>query len=245
MKDKQVDLCGQIGIDEDEVLPVLSKDETFSFACNGCGGCCRGREDIVLSGYDLFRIAAHFRLPPAVAINAFCRQYIGENSALPVVRIQPRDAHGGDCPFLYENRCAIHDVEPLVCALYPLGQEISLDGTVSYFAQTVHCGGTVYEAKLGDFLQRYDIAAREAFDVQWAFACIRLAKQMQALSRAVEEGRCTKAQLRAAHKQVFEALYTNYDCAQAYAPQFDANLARIERYLARVLHFIANSRAKR
>ena len=62
LKDSQVDLCGRT--DFTRTAPLLARDEAFSFACAGCGGCCRGREDIVLSGFDLWRIAARLRLPP-------------------------------------------------------------------------------------------------------------------------------------------------------------------------------------
>ncbi|OLA21293.1 MAG: hypothetical protein BHW25_09275 [Faecalibacterium sp. CAG:82-related_59_9] len=54
---------------------------------------------------------------------------------LPVLRLAPLKAQHNNCPFLTENHCAIHDAEPLVCALYPLAQEISGEGAVSYFLQ--------------------------------------------------------------------------------------------------------------
>ena len=38
-------------------LPRIAAGDSFDFACAGCGGCCRGRRDLVLSGYDLYRIA--------------------------------------------------------------------------------------------------------------------------------------------------------------------------------------------
>ena len=80
LKDSQLDLCGRV--DFARTTPLLARDEAFSFACAGCGGCCRGREDIVLSGFDLWRIAARLRscqarassgLPAASASVAACR----------------------------------------------------------------------------------------------------------------------------------------------------------------------------
>ena len=41
LKDSQVDLCGRT--DFTRTAPLLARDEAFSFACAGCGGCCRGR----------------------------------------------------------------------------------------------------------------------------------------------------------------------------------------------------------
>lgn len=131
LKDSQLDLCGRV--DFARTTPLLARDEAFSFACAGCGGCCRGREDIVLSGFDLWRIAGRLRLPPQTVARAFCRASIGQVSHLPVLRLAPVKEERNNCPFLTENHCAIHDAEPLVCALYPLAQEISREGEVSYF----------------------------------------------------------------------------------------------------------------
>ena len=160
LKDSQVDLCGRT--DFTRTAPLLARDEAFSFACAGCGGCCRGREDIVLSGFDLWRIAARLRLPPRTVARAFCRGSIGRVSRLPVLRLAPLKEERGNCPFLTGNHCAIHDAEPLVCALYPLAQEITKDGQVSYFLQPTQCGGQVIAARVGDYLARYDVPAREA-----------------------------------------------------------------------------------
>ena len=186
MKDSQVDLCGQLGCPEDETFPVLGPQDSFTFACSGCGDCCRGREDIVLSGYDLWRICAYLRLPPAIVVRAFCRSYTGANSHMPVVRLRPLRDEKSNCPFLYKNHCAIHDAEPLVCALYPLGQQIELDGSVSYFRQETDCGGEVFEARRDDYLARYAVQEREAVDVEWALTCIRLSKRMKQLEEDLD-----------------------------------------------------------
>ena len=46
LKQSQLDLCGRVDFTRE--VPLLGRDEGFSFACAGCGDCCRGREDIVL-----------------------------------------------------------------------------------------------------------------------------------------------------------------------------------------------------
>ena len=179
LKDSQVDLCGRT--DFTRTAPLLARDEAFSFACAGCGGCCRGREDIVLSGFDLWRIAARLRLPPQIVARGYCRASIGTVSHLPVLRLAPVKENRNNCPFLTENHCAIHEAEPLVCALYPLAQEISGEGAVSYFLQPTSCGGQVISAKVGDYLARYDIPAREATDVRWAQVCMALEDRVEVL----------------------------------------------------------------
>ena len=67
MRDEAIDLCGQVDFTRTDAMPLLERDAQFRFACAGCGNCCRGREDIVLSGYDLWRIAARLREPFAGA----------------------------------------------------------------------------------------------------------------------------------------------------------------------------------
>lgn len=118
LKQSQIDLCGRVDFTRE--VPLLGRDEAFSFACAGCGNCCRGREDIVLSGFDLWRIAARLRLPMRTVARAFCKASIGQVSRLPVLRLAPVREEGNNCPFLTEDHCAIHEAEPLVCALYPL-----------------------------------------------------------------------------------------------------------------------------
>ena len=130
MRDEAIDLCGQVDFTRTDAMPLLERDTQFHFACAGCGNCCRGREDIVLSGYDLWRIAARLRLPPQIVARGYCRSSIGRVSHLPVLRLAPVKENRNNCPFLTENHCAIHEAEPLVCALYPLAQEISRAGEV-------------------------------------------------------------------------------------------------------------------
>ena len=128
MRDSEIDLCGAEGGGRAPDMPYLAAEDRFAFRCAGCGGCCRGREDIVLSGYDLYRLSRRLGLPPKLTAQAFCRRYIGTVSRLPVLRLAPVRAAGNNCPFLTEGRCAVHQARPLVCALYPLGQEISPEG---------------------------------------------------------------------------------------------------------------------
>ena len=54
--------------------PRLEAGEPFDFVCAGCGDCCRNRRDLVLSGYDLYRIARRLGLPPRLTADAFCKQ---------------------------------------------------------------------------------------------------------------------------------------------------------------------------
>ena len=184
LKDSQVDLCGRT--DFTRTAPLLARDEAFSFACAGCGGCCRGREDIVLS-------------------------------------------ERGNCPFLTGNHCAIHDAEPLVCALYPLAQEITKDGQVSYFLQPTQCGGQVIAARVGDYLARYDVPAREATDVRWAQVCMELEDTVERLEALFEPVFARRMQ-----EKLWQALYYRYDFAKEYRPQLEENLLWLDGELKKL-----------
>ena len=227
LKDSQVDLCGRT--DFTRTAPLLARDEAFSFACAGCGGCCRGREDIVLSGFDLWRIAARLRLPPRTVARAFCRGSIGRVSRLPVLRLAPLKEEHGNCPFLTGNHCAIHEAEPLVCALYPLAQEITKDGQVSYFLQPTQCGGQVIAARVGDYLTRYDVPAREATDVRWAQVCMELEDTVERLDALFEPVFARRMQ-----EKLWQALYYRYDFAKEYRPQLEENLLWLDGELKKL-----------
>lgn len=217
LKNTQVDLCGRVDFTRE--TPLLERDAAFSFACRGCGNCCRGREDIVLSGFDLWRIAVRLRLPPQIVARGFCRESIGTVSRLPVLRLAPVKENRNNCPFLTENHCAIHDAEPLVCALYPLAQEIDKEGNISYFLQLTDCGGRVIEAKVGDYLNRYDVPAREKTDAKWAVTCMELEDVVEELEKQL-----SPVLMRRVEAKLWQALYYQYTLEGEFLPQFEANL---------------------
>ena len=232
MRDHHIDLCGQIDFTRTEAMPLLARDAHFSFACNGCGDCCRGREDIVLSGFDLWRIAARLRLPPQIVARGYCRASIGTVSHLPVLRLAPVKENRNNCPFLTENPCAIHDAEPLVCALYPLAQEISREGQVSYFLQPTGCGGQVIEARVEDYLARYDVPAREQTDVRWAQACMTLEDTVEQLGAQL-----SPVLVRRMQDKLWQALYFGYDYAAPFLPQLEKNLHWLDAEFAKLTEY--------
>ena len=232
MRDNHIDLCGQVDFTRTEAMPLLAREQQFRFACAGCGNCCRGREDIVLSGFDLWRIAARLRLPPQIVARGYCRASIGKVSHLPVLRLAPVKENRSNCPFLTEDHCAIHDAEPLVCALYPLAQEISRDGQVSYFLQPTGCGGQVIEAKVQDYLARYAVPAREATDVRWAQTCMALEDTVEQL-----EAQLGPVLVRRMQQKLWQALYYGYDFARPYLPQLEANLKWLEGELRKLTDY--------
>lgn len=220
MKDCQVDLCGAEGAGRSSDMPVLKADSVFAFQCAGCGDCCRHREDIVLSGYDLYRLSKRLGLPPRLTARTFCRLHIGTVSHLPVLRLKPVKEEHNNCPFLTDHHCAVQEARPLVCALYPLGQEISPEGQANYYFQSTQCGGHLYQATLSDYLTEQGIKEREPMDIRWAQCCMQLEKEAPAWEAAFHP-----VILRRFQAKLCEALYYRYDLRLPWLSQLEKNLA--------------------
>ncbi len=209
--------------------PALTPGEPFPFVCAGCGSCCRGRRDLVLSGYDLYRIARRLRLSPRIAAHAFCKEYIAPQSLLPALCLTP-DPQTGDCRFLEGGACAIHEARPLACALYPLGQSIDpAAGTAEYRAQLPLCGVQAGGRTLRDYLRDAGIDERTGIDVRWAAACTGLSQRLHAA------GGETHPHFRTAVRRIARALYWDYALGDEFYPQFQQNIAALLPLLDRLL----------
>lgn len=239
MTRKLIDLGGRQGVESD--YPEIPRGDNFSFSCAGCGDCCRKRDDIVLSGYDLYRICKRLALPPEIVIHAFCLKYTGASSHIPVVRLAPKK-DSGNCPlFTAENRCAVHESKPLVCALYPLGQTIrtwpgmdpdapaDIEKSVSYFAQDTGCSGVKVHLTLEEYLDGFKIREREPLDIRWARDCLALISRVQALQK-----RLRPIEMKYLQRKIEQALYLNFDFTEEFLPQYDRNIGELERVLCRL-----------
>ena len=52
---------------------------------------------MVLSGYDLYRIARRLGLPPRLTADAFCKQEFAPQTLLPAVVLRPNARTGNRC----------------------------------------------------------------------------------------------------------------------------------------------------
>lgn len=114
--------------------PRLAAGDRFDFACAGCGDCCRQRRDLVLSGYDLYRIARRLSLPPRIVAAAFCKSYLAPESCLPALRLTP-DPKTGNCRFFEGSACTIHAARPLADALKCGVNDLPLSLVLSWYEQ--------------------------------------------------------------------------------------------------------------
>ena len=211
-------------------LPRIGAQDSFDFACAGCGGCCRGRRDLVLSGYDLYRIARRLGLSPRIVASAFCKSYVAPQTLLPAVRLTP-DPKTGNCRFFEGSACAIHAARPLACALYPLGQSIdTVTAKTEYFAQLPLCGASAGAGQtLQDYLQNSGVQERAGADARWAIVCTQISAQL------LDAGGAEHPHFAAAVKRIERALYYDYALGDEFYPQFQQNIAVLQPVLKRLL----------
>lgn len=213
-----------------DACPRLATGDSFDFACAGCGDCCRRRRDLVLSGYDLYRIARRLGLSPRIVAAAFCKSYLAPETCLPALCLTP-DPKTGNCRFFEGSACAIHAARPLACALYPLGQSIdTVTAKTEYYVQTPLCGARPgAERTLQNYLDDAAVTDRAGVDARWAIVCTQISHKLKAA------GGAENPHFSAAVKRVERALYYDYDLGDEFYPQFQQNMEVLMGLLDKIL----------
>lgn len=117
----------------------MSERSKMRFRCDGCGECCKNREDIILNGYDVVRLRKKLDITLEELIQKYAEVYIGPSSKMPLIRLLPVGEEKR-CPFLFFNKCIVHEAKPTICGLFPLGKAYTEKTEVQYFLQDVPCG---------------------------------------------------------------------------------------------------------
>jgi hypothetical protein len=122
-------------------IPLLDLDDVFPFVCKECGKCCKNREDILLTSWDVFRLARHFKCETGDIILKYCEVYPGSDSKLPVVRLIPKP-YNKTCTFLRNGKCSLHftDAKPVLCRTFPLARMNKGGGERGYYYNPTTCG---------------------------------------------------------------------------------------------------------
>ena len=145
---------------------MLTSEDNFVFQCTQCGKCCRNREDVILTGPDIYRVSNELGMKPNDFIKAYCEIYIGDTSRVPICRLKPVgvDKH---CPLLASNRCSVHKAKPTVCALFPLARVWDKSGETKYYVNAVqgHAGGKKY--KISEWLERCNLPVNDEAGKLW------------------------------------------------------------------------------
>lgn len=106
-----------------QVGTPITVDTQISFLCHRCGDCCRDRLDnpICLTGYDMYRLAGALGMRSTIELIEMRIVFVQPNRyGLPVCALSVTPE--GACCLLDGNYCAVHEVKPAVCEMYPLGR---------------------------------------------------------------------------------------------------------------------------
>lgn len=210
---------------------TVGLDDTFKFHCTQCGKCCRNRDDILLSAYDIYKMSKALKMTPSQFFAKYCRSHIGDNSRVPIVRLI---SVGKDdrCPLLRNNKCSVHHVKPAVCAMFPLGRYIVLDKnesgkpsmegcTAKYLLQPPECGDTSETHTVREWLADFDIQTEDEFFIGWHTALHELGEEIRKLEKT--ESMIIMMPL---WNMIRITMYLNYDVQKDFLPQFKMNLAK-------------------
>lgn len=191
-------------------------DEPFSFGCQACGNCCRGRTnsisgtDIFLSGPDVQRIAHALHNSVAEMIDKYIVTYDDPDLGLTVCRLRIR--LDGSCRLLTSGKCIVYDSRPRTCALYPLGRAIIFEKRKNSFVYA-HDEYVLNEEKdvgyqcerstphtVQEWLILNNVPLEDLEDRRWHLCLLELA----------QEARTTHLPLREFQRKAFDRLYTDW-----------------------------------
>ena len=208
---------------------ALSLEDTFQFRCRQCGECCKHREDILISPYDLFRMTRRLRMRPVDFVDRYCMTYIGQNSRLPVVIFK---AVGEEqvCPMIRDNRCSVHAAKPTVCALYPLGRAVRVesDGApeVFYFLNGSTCGAEDETHTVREWLSEFDLQNSTTWFLAWQKAISKLSPSLKTMEKLLPP-----RELSMLYAITFKALYLDYADVQEFLPKFVLNVQSLQKQI--------------
>lgn len=215
----------------------LYADDKFSFRCKQCGGCCRDRNDILLSPFDICRIAKQLNILPGEVIFNYGYVYVGQMSKIPLVSLKMR-ADTNECPFLIDKRCKIQSGKPAVCALFPLGRFAAKDGEndakISYILQPVDCGAKDEEHTVREWMRGFNLEESEEFFFIWQDKAIKLSECMKKIIDDLPP-RIQEMLI----NQITHFIYASYDVEKPLQPQLEKNYSNCEQLLTGIENTIS------
>ncbi|SHO54132.1 YkgJ family cysteine cluster protein [Anaerocolumna xylanovorans] len=214
----------EMSFEEISKLQTLGLDDTFPFTCKACGKCCKNRRDIVLTPFDVFRIAGYLGRTPEEIISRYCKVYEGQDSHFPIVWLAPVPPDNA-CPFLRNKRCFVHNAKPVVCRVYPLARIYQVSGESKYYLNGSSCSHEPKPVAVREWIG--DIATEESEQAGrvWTdgLMCLLPAIHPDKLGHREDREQILRA--------VFAYLWLPYDTKEAYTPQLKRNLWLLKEYL--------------
>ena len=222
---------------------LIGLDDVFAFKCRNCGKCCKNREDLMINSRDIFNIAMVLGLTNEQAIDRYCDTYIGKDSRIPILRLNPVGA-SKTCPLLSNNNCKVHNLKPTVCALYPLGRVMVSEtakenethdagsckpNEVQYILSNNSCGSLKRKQTVRAWLTMYNVPIDDSFYYLWNQTIISLSAAIKGLEG--KPGISAKV-LDMLWEGMYMALYAKYDTKEEFNPQFESNVSKIQTVIA-------------
>ena len=220
-------------------LPRLKADDTFHFRCDGCGRCCRNRNDILLNPYDLYRVAKTLGMEAKDVVDQYLTCYVGSDSKIPLIAML-MEGEEKLCPLLKDNRCSVHAGKPSVCALFPLGRMLAMDrdtkkcGDVEYFIQDVNCGYRDEAHTVREWLSEFGLEDSEAWFAVWQNAVIQLSEKLIQIYDDIP-----KNSREMVFGSLFGILYLHYYDQRPFMEQFEENVHVANEFVDVVAHTIS------
>ena len=212
-------------------------DEPFRFNCTQCGQCCINRQDILITPRDLFRMSKELGLSPLDFIKKYCDTYLGSSSHIPLVRIVPQD-FDGRCPMLNANRqCAVHQVKPTVCALFPIGRAIiytaqkkepekNEGSPIQYIFTAPECGDGKVTHTVREWLSKFNIPLDDSFFLEWQEIVCQVGGMVRNALKKYKTDEMNRI-----INIIFFKLYLDYDLNKGFDLQFSANSDKIVDFM--------------
>lgn len=213
----------------------IGADDKFMFNCTMCGKCCKDRDDILLTPKDLFYMSRELGIRINEFINKYCDVYVGSSSKLPLVRLQPQ---GGMriCPMLKNNKCSVHNVKPVVCAMFPIGRALRLDkdniaekelttADINFIFQNPGCGNKSMIHTVREWLGQFGIPIEDEYFIKWQGTIVKLSGFLNNIQNNKD-----KAMLNKIYDIVFAGLYMIYDIEKDFYTQFIRNTEALNRW---------------
>ena len=221
---------------------AVKPGQKLRFHCSQCADCCRNREDISLTPYDLFQIAKYRQLRPGEILRRYCTLSIDPSTGLPAVTLKPnKRTHA--CPFLKDNLCSVQPVKPTMCALFPLGRVVKLgnpgeatgdrDREMFYILQDVSCGMGDEEHTVEEWLSAHDHENGEAWFLEWVDALEKIVPLIQFAELFMPDTLVNEV-----HKVFIRTMYQNYTIRVDFMAQFRENLANLLAFLNKIKQII-------
>lgn len=210
----------------------IGPDEPFKFHCTMCGKCCIHREDIILTPKDLFGISKELGNTPEQVIREYCDTYVGWTSRFPIVKLKSvgTDKH---CPLLKNNKCSVHKVKPVVCAMFPIGRAISVEGDalqndgitpdkIQYIFVNPGCGDDSETHTVREWFSEFGLSMEDEFFIRWQRALNFIAGALRHLEKKLDA-----EMMGFVWNTVFLGIYLNYDLKGDFMEQFGTNADHI------------------